>query len=110
VPNWAIHMNVQANRTEKINKINIYTTHKLGYCIIPFKFIIGNRDAKQYRLSLKLQLLGQISNFVQDGYKMWAEVGLCKRLLDNKYNLRNVNKHCIILLHITSNIIVKSCH
>jgi len=86
VPNWAINMNVQANRTEKINKINIYITYNLGYCIIPFKFIIiiGNRDAKQYRLSLKLQLLEQISNFVQDGYKMRAEVGLCKRWLDYK--------------------------
>jgi len=26
VPNWAINMKVQANRTEKINKINIYIT------------------------------------------------------------------------------------
>jgi len=75
VPNWAINMNVQANRTEKSN---IYIKH--NYRVIPFKFII----AKQYRLSLKLQLSGQISNFVQYGYKMWAEVGLCKRWLDYK--------------------------
>ena len=31
VPNWAINKNVQANRTEQINKINIYITHNLGY-------------------------------------------------------------------------------
>jgi len=29
VPNWAINMNVQANRTKKINKMNV--THNLGY-------------------------------------------------------------------------------
>jgi len=27
VPNWAINMSVQANRTKKINKMNIYITH-----------------------------------------------------------------------------------
>jgi len=80
VLNWAINMNVQENRTKKINKMNIYITHNLA--IIPFKFIIGNSDAKQYRLSLKLQLSGQTFNFVQYGSKMWAEVGLCKRRLD----------------------------
>ena len=48
----------------------------------PLNFIIGNRDAKQYSLSLKLQLSGQTSNFVQYGSKMWAEVGLWMRWLD----------------------------
>ena len=38
MPNWAINTNVQTNRTEKINKINICITHNFGYCIIPFKF------------------------------------------------------------------------
>ena len=49
-------MNVQVNRTEKINKIlekinilfTLHVMHNSGYCIIPFKFIIANRDAKQY--------------------------------------------------------------
>jgi len=31
VPNGAINMNVQANRTEQINKINIYIRRNLGY-------------------------------------------------------------------------------
>jgi len=44
--------------------------------------IIGNNDAKQYRLSSKLQLSGQTSNFVKYDSNMWAEVGLCKRWLD----------------------------
>jgi len=60
--------------------MNIYIMHNLA--TISFKFIVGNSDAKQYRLSLKLQLSGQTSNFVQDGSKMSAEVGLCKRWLD----------------------------
>ena len=30
VPNWAINMNVQADRTKNINKINFYITHNLG--------------------------------------------------------------------------------
>jgi len=56
--------------------MHIYITHNLGYN--PFQiYHIGNRDAKQYRLSLKLQP-EQTSNFVQYGSKMWAEVGLCK--------------------------------
>jgi len=62
VLNWAINMNVQANRTKKINKMNIYIKHNLA--TIPFKFIIGNGDTRQYSLSLKLQLSGQTSNFV----------------------------------------------
>jgi len=61
-------MNVQTNRAKKINKMNIYITHNL--VTIPFKFIEGNSYAKQYRLSLKLQLSGQISNFVQYVPKM----------------------------------------
>jgi len=36
--------------------MNIYITHNLA--TNPFKFIIVNSDAKQYRLSLKLQLSG----------------------------------------------------
>jgi len=44
--------------------------HNSGYCIIPFKFIIGNKDVKQYRLSLKLQPSEQTSNFVQYGSKL----------------------------------------
>jgi len=82
VLNWAINMNVQTNRAKKINKMNIYITHNL--VTIPFKFIEGNSYAKQYRLSLKLQLSGQISNFVQYVPKMWAEVDICKRWLDQK--------------------------
>jgi len=61
-------MNVQPNRTKKMNKMDIYITHNSA--TIPFKFIICNSDAKQYRLSLKLQLPGQTSNFVQYGSKM----------------------------------------
>jgi len=37
---------------------------------IPFKFNIGDRVAKQNGLSIKQQLSGQTSNFVQDGSKM----------------------------------------
>ena len=55
--------------------MNIYITHNLGYNPL------GNRDAKQCRLYLKLQP-EQTSNFVQYGSKMWAEIGLCKRWLD----------------------------
>ena len=62
--------------------MDIYITHNLA--TIPLKFIIGNIDAKQYSLSLKLQLSGQTSDFVQYRSKMWAEVGLCKRQLDQK--------------------------
>ena len=47
--------------------MHIYITHNLGYN--PFQiYHIGNRDAKQYRLSLKLQP-EQTSNFVQYGSK-----------------------------------------
>jgi len=57
-------MNVQENRTKESTRwtfmLRIIT---VGY-IIPFKFVIGSRD------SLKLQLLGQTSNFVQDGSNM----------------------------------------
>jgi len=44
--------------------MNIYITHNLGYNHFQI-YHIGNRDAKQCRLSLKLQLSGQTSNFVQ---------------------------------------------
>ena len=37
VLNWAINLNVQANRTEQINKINIYITHNLGCNDNPFQ-------------------------------------------------------------------------
>jgi len=35
-----------------------------------------------YLVSLKLQLSGQTSNFVQYGSKMWVEAGLRKRWRD----------------------------
>jgi len=31
LPNRAINMNVQANRTKNINNLNIYITHNLAY-------------------------------------------------------------------------------
>jgi len=61
-------MDVQANRIKQINKMNMYITYNLA--TIPFKFVIGNSDTKQYTLTLKLQLSGQTSNFVQHGSKM----------------------------------------
>jgi len=54
---------------------------RIPLATILFRFIIGSREAKQYGLSLQLQLSGQTSNFVHYGSKMWAEVGLCKRWL-----------------------------
>jgi len=71
-------MIVQANHTKNINKMNIYITHNLGYNLFQIYNHIGNWDAKQYRLSSKLQLSGQTSKYSS---KMWAEVGLCKRWL-----------------------------
>ena len=81
MPNWAINMNVQANHTKNINNMNIYITYNLGYN--PFQ-IYNHRQqrCKQYRLSSKLQLSGQTSNFVQYGSNMWAEVSLCKQWQD----------------------------
>ena len=49
-------MKVQATRTEKIDKNSIHITNlslRITYAIIPFKFIIGNRDAKQSRAYAK---------------------------------------------------------
>jgi len=63
-------MNVEANHTKNINNMNIYITHNLGYNPFQIYNHIGNRDAKQYRLSSKLQLSWQTSNFVQYSSKM----------------------------------------
>jgi len=79
---------------------------------MPFEFIIGNRDAKQYRLSLKLQLSGQhpalFSTAPKCEQRLAYASGGCTR------NLHNANKYCIVLLHIryllqVLTIIVKSC-
>jgi len=77
--------------------MNIYITHNLA--TIRFKFIISNSNAKQYRLSLKLQLSRQTSNFLQYGSKIWAEIGLCKQWLEI-YTMR-VGLNIIVLLHVT---------
>jgi len=58
--------------------MNIYIAHNLVQSLSN----LGDSDAKQYRLPLKLQLSWQTSNFVQYGSKMWAEVGLWRPGLD----------------------------
>ena len=76
----------------------MYITHNLT--TIPFKFIIGNSDAKQYRLSLKLQLSGQIQLclvWLQNVSRRWPMHAVARLEI---WTMR-IGLNIIVLLHIT---------
>jgi len=65
---------------------------------------------RRWAYSLKLQLSGQTSNFVQYGSKMWAEVGLCRRWLEICTMPINIALYCrtfYLLLTSSSNIVAE---